>query len=286
MIFCKGLIIAEVSGMTVVLAILLSLSLGSLCVLLLKNVVCQSARLLGDEGDLERTRGLKEIQWILGGVILGAPLLAGVFLGRPLLGLLVWIPVVFLFPTAVRWSVRYRKEQAEESALSFLHTLSGLLEVGVSLPAALFKVAHAVPSPFSRAIRRHLGRFDEGRSLADCLTQFREKSALRDAGLCLRLLEMAYRQGLPARPLLERVLPQMENQRESTRRFRSARRGCLSQMLVAAILPWLMALVLRVFHPEIGQRFAEGPFFVPVLGSVFALEALGAIAVWKLASFY
>jgi Flp pilus assembly protein TadB len=118
------------------------------------------------------------------------------------------------------------------------------------------------------------------------LERFRAESGMKHGAANLALLELAYRQGLPVVPLLEKILPVLESEEAHRQRSEALRRATLGQAAVASLLPWALGLVLLMFQPEIVEGFLASPVFLPVVGAALLMEAAGVAVLWKLASFH
>jgi Flp pilus assembly protein TadB len=218
--------------------------------------------------------------WLLwwGTALFGAAL-GAVFFDHPLLGLAGGA----LFPVLRIWSlgvVRARQERAlESSALTFFHGLQGLLRVGISLPAALFRLSSAVDSPFTARLRVTLEGFERGRSLSACLDRLRARAGLAQTGLCLDILEEAHRKGLTLGPFLDRVLPWLEAESRDRERILGARRGALAQGVLVSVLPWGVAVLLA------GSPGAWTPGTWLAAGGALSLQGTGLWALTRLSRF-
>jgi Flp pilus assembly protein TadB len=176
----------------------------------------------------------------------------------------------------------------EEGALAFFLTLDGYLKVGIALPNALFRLSNNTSNPFAVFLAGDLTRFYEGRPLSDCLFRFRKRSLLRQVGLYLVLLELAYRRGLSVGPLLQKALPALERDLQSGQTILQAQRSVLLPISVAAALPWVMMLALGWLQPELLQKVWQenGTLLRSVSLGALGFEAIGGIVVWKAGRFF
>jgi Flp pilus assembly protein TadB len=183
-----------------------------------------------------------------------------------------------------------RQRKMEGSALSFFHSLHGLIQMGVSLPAALFQLTsssgEANPVEFRTLFRSVLSRFEKGMPLVDCLDRFRVRGDWEQVGVLLVLLEIAYRNGLPLSPLLSRVLPVMEVEEQNLLRLRELTMTVVCQALIALLIPWFLEGALFFFQPESVIRFFSYEWSLPIVMSVFGMESIGAWLIWRQAAFY
>ena len=203
--------------------------------------------------------------------------------GSPLSGLAVLLAVPLGLPPLSRWHATRQRARLDRSALGFLAALRGLVVVGLSLPSALFHLSREIDEPFSRALGDSLRRFDDGRSLEQCLSRFRARGALPLSGGCLSQLEMVYRNGLPVLPLLDRLLPMLEAEWQGEERVRSVRRSALAQMAVAFAMPWVVEAAMVYLQPAGAVAVTPG---LALRAGAFAWEVLGAIGLWKVSTFF
>jgi Flp pilus assembly protein TadB len=256
----------------------LSRLLADWCYGQIRRALRRSPRRLRALGPLLRATSLAIL---LGGAAAGVGMA-----GSPLYGL----GFAFLVPAALRLVVRWAAERQaaalDGSAIAYFRALRGLIRSGLGLPYAIFRLAEAVPSPFSEAMRPFLGAYAAGRPLADCLDRFRGKMDLRLTGICLTVLQTAYREGLPIGPFLDRMLPLLESEQRGRARIASLRRSIAVQALVAALTPPLLAVVLHAFQPEVGAHFAGSRAGRAVIGLALGMELCGTVVLWKVSSFY
>ena len=83
-------------------------------------------------------------------------LLSWLTTGRLLYGL----GVLLLFPALIAHLARRERARLtwslDHSALSYLYALSGLIQAGISLPSALFRLSENVPAPFASTLQSFL----------------------------------------------------------------------------------------------------------------------------------
>jgi Flp pilus assembly protein TadB len=221
------------------------------------------------------------VGWLVGGFFV-----SWLFSGRLIFGLAGAVPLPWVVRATGEARARGRSRALDRSALSYLYALQGLLQVGRSLPVALFELAERIPAPFATTMRDFLAPFDAGKPLHACLARFRARSSLKLSATCLALLELAYRNGLPVSPLLERILPVLESEHESGERIRSLRRGLVAQAAVAFFSPWFVGGFLFYCQPEVLQRFLDSGVGWPLAGLVVAWEGMGVLALWKVSTFF
>ncbi len=195
------------------------------------------------------------------------------------LGSLVALPLCIELASAVR-SVRVRDEM-EAAGIVYFQAVRGLVHSGLGLPAALFHVAQVQPSAFARTLQKALNGFHAGEGLGDCLRRFDRRVPLRLMGTSLNALQLAYRQGIPVSPLLDRMVPLLERERESELRLRDSRRSALVQAGVALLVPWVVFGALWVFQPDLAGRFENGLSVAGVLG----VELVGVVCLVQLSRF-
>ncbi len=211
---------------------------------------------------------------------------AGLLVGSPIFGLggLFFLPL--WLSQISRLLVAERSRVVEKSAITFLHALTGLLQAGVSLPAALFHLSTSVSSPFFTGLGRFLRRYEKGSSLSECLGDYQEAAQLGRTGHLLTSLELSYARGLPVLPLLQRMVPVLEADWEGKEKIRALRRSALGQALLAGAIPWALFLGLYFFEPEVALRFQNSKGFVPIVMVASVWEGIGVWSLWKLSSYY
>lgn len=169
----------------------------------------------------------------------------------------------------------------EASGIVYFQALRGLVHAGLGLPAALFHLAQAQPSPFARTIARALDGFHEGEGLGECLRRFDRRVPLRLMGTSLTALQLAYRQGIPVAPLLDRMVPWLEREREADLRLRDGLRSALAQAGIALVVPWLVFGTLWLCQPGLAAGMDLGA--VTVVGAV---ELGGVACLLRISRFY
>lgn len=199
-------------------------------------------------------------------------------------GMLFGLAGLFALPLAlearVRWRGRRHREAMEASGIVYFQALRGLTHAGLGLPAALFHLAQAQPSPFARTIARALAGFHGGEGLGECLRRFDRRVPLRLMGTSLTALQLAYRQGIPIAPLLDRMVPWLEREREAELRLRDGRRAALAQAGVALAVPWVVFGALWICQPALAGQFSLG-----AVAGVLAVEAAGVLALVEVSRF-
>ncbi len=195
------------------------------------------------------------------GFCLGLAGLRGMAFG---LGGLVLLPL--LAEVGVRLRGQRAREEMEASGIVYFQALRGLIHAGLGLPAALFHLAQVQPSPFARTIARALAGFHEGEGLGECLRRFDRRVPLRLMGTSLTALQLAYRQGIPVAPLLDRMVPWLEREREAELRLRDGRRAAMAQAGVALGVPWIVVGTLWLCQP--GLATGLSPWAMVVAGAV------------------
>lgn len=178
-------------------------------------------------------------------------------------------------------SAHRRTRALDGSAITCFHAVRGLVRAGISLPTALFQVARRFHDPFADALAKQLAHYDEGRSLEICLERFRDRNSLALTSLTLRVLETAYRQGLPILPVLDRILPVLEHEYAIEEKTETLCRSALGQGAVAALLPWGVIAFLNWVQPEMAAgAFESRTFWCGVMGCL-GWQASGVWMLWK-----
>jgi len=226
----------------------------------------------------------RRLSRLCAGVLVAACLLAAGLLGNPIYGLAVLLLVPFALPQLVRFWAGRQTSALDSSAIAYFHALRGLVRAGLGLPYALFQLSEAVPSSFAEALRPFLDRFENGRSLGECLERFRGRMELPLTGICLSVLQLAYREGLPVAPFLERMLPLLESDREGRERERSLRHSVAAQAAVAFATPWFLLGALALFQPTLASHCWSGKALVVAAGAL-AMEAAGVWVLWQVSTF-
>jgi len=232
---------------------------------------------------------LKAQSWFLAGAMLLAMatscVFCGAMFGRPAFGLGFGFLLPAALPRLLGWWHWKERRRLEKSALVFLYALQGLLRAGLSLPTALFHLARQMDSPFASALHSSLRRFEEGKALPTCLAQFRLKSDLRLTGICLRLLELTYRNGLAVVPMLERVIPVLESEREAEDRVLGVRKSTAGQIAISSAIPWVLWGCLSVFQPEMREQMIASGTLLPVFLLALLIEGIGVWVLWQVSAF-
>ena len=199
---------------------------------------------------------------------------------------------LILVPAMVRLGQRRRhrtkQRQMEKAALAFFHSLLGLNQVGLSLPAALFQLTQKfrAENSFAEALSRHLERYREGKSLSLCLGRFRATADLPRAGLCLSMLEMAYSQGLPVGPFLARLLATAELEAWTEDKLRGLKHSAAGQAAFAFFIPWILGATVYAFQPDFFASLVSDGRLVGLALGCLLLESLGIWLVWQYSVFH
>ena len=180
------------------------------------------------------------------------------------------------------WSIflgalaRRRREILERAGLAYFHALRGLVHSGLGLPSALFHLARSHPTLFARQMSESLEGFEEGKGLEICLQHFQKRVPLPALSACLGSLQLAYQRGAAVAPLLDRVVPLLERERERTARLRDLRRSALAQAGIAFAVPWILLATLYGFSPsalELKWGLCAGALGVEILGVLCLIKA-------------
>jgi Flp pilus assembly protein TadB len=215
-----------------------------------------------------------------GGVGAGVLAKESLFFGVPAL-----ISVPFLIAgLRKKMSLGIRKKY-ETSSLLYFHAVRGLVRSGLGLPAALFQVANTQPGVFHQSMAFSLAGFDQGNALADCLEQLNRRFPSPFVRHALRSLQMAYDQGLPVSPLLDRIVPLLEKEQARAARARDLRQLAYVQGGLAFCLPWVLLGTLAAFQPELSSRLWQDSGTAYLLSGVFAVEGVGVWCLQRASSF-
>ncbi len=212
-------------------------------------------------------------------------LAAYLFLGNPAFGLPL-IPLICVLALPIfslqQESKLFRNERA---AINFLHGLHGLIQGGLSLPAALISLSEGHNGEIGAAIQGRLKSFPKGESLVGILEESRHLLGLRRLDTCLSALGMAYEKGLPIGPILATSLPNLESEAEMFQRIREIRKSITIQAALACILPWALVAFINLFQPETAAYFITA--WTPVwIGLGVAWYGFGVFVLWIVSEFY
>jgi len=197
--------------------------------------------------------------------------------------LLLFCP--FLFRSLVRYQEFRHTKALESSALAFFYVLQGMVQSGRSLPSALFDVVQYQSTLFCLKLRKHLGKYEEGRGMSRILIEFKNKTRLPSLGVYLASLEMAYRQGLAVGPLLEKIIPTLETEQHFQLKVEDLRRQMMFQAVLAFFIPWALVGALWFFNPELLFSLSKNGWgsWITVISSSF--ELMGIWFLWQITSF-
>lgn len=216
------------------------------------------------------------------------PLIALVFSARPIFGLLVPLFIVLISP--IWWRYQGWKKEAywENGALAYFQGLKALIKVGMALPSAMARIGLNSGDEFSKMVLDHINAFESGKTLAQCFGRMGRYSMLRRVSVIFCLLENSYRKGLPMAPILETSLSAFESHLNLRRKLLALRRSALGPVLLAALLPWGMALVMCFFQQDLMQAVWKDHTQLLFLVAALALgmECIGGIIVWRLCRYY
>ncbi|MBY0369741.1 type II secretion system F family protein, partial [bacterium] len=213
---------------------------------------------------------------VLGGA--GAVAAAGSGFG-PLAALAVLAaPLLFHALRAVaqrRWRGHF-----EDSGVLYFLALRALVRSGLGFASALERLARSQRTPFASAMRDRWRAFEQGADFLHCLDRFPESRSLPSLEPALGGLAVAYRQGLPLGPLLDRVAVTLEREGEQSRRARESRQAIMVQASIAFCVPWAILWVLFLEVPQFGWRLPP-----TAVAAALAAEALGVAVLWRLSQF-
>ncbi len=183
------------------------------------------------------------------------------------------------------YNSRFLGAQLDDSALVYFHALRGLVHSGLGLPAALFQLSKSQPTLFSQAMAKTLAGFDQGKALNDCLKQLSDRNPSPLVKGALQGLQMAYAQGVAILPVLERVVPLLEQDQRRRRRMADLRRSTMVQAGFALSVPWILNGALYLVQPElVARQWAESGAFTLVI-AVFAVQAMGLWSLFQVSRF-
>lgn len=180
-----------------------------------------------------------------------------------LLGLL-FLGFVFFWEV---WERSHRRTQAERQELIFFRTLTGLMQGGMSLPAAFWLL-----SPGKSSLR---GFWKEGRPLPSTFPQTSPSCQLG-----WEALEFVYARGLSGADLLSRLVPILEERARLQARVGLLKKRALVQWGFAACVPWGLLAVWRYFSPDAAAALHPGL----VVGAIF-YQAVGGYLAWRVSCF-
>ena len=203
----------------------------------------------------------------------------------PLFGLAGAVFLPLLFIGLLSYRMGRRTESLQDSSLSSLYVLKGLVKSGVGLTAALQQVSTMENNPFCRALWTVLGRYERGQPMGKCLDNLRRESKLGPTAHFISLIEMSYRNGLPMVPLLESMLQFLEAHQEMEKRVKSVTASSMVQALFACLMPWGLLAALYWFDPEMVSHFMSSSwvYFLPL---PILLESIGGVFLWRISSYF
>ncbi len=212
------------------------------------------------------------------------------FSERPVFGLVMGALLGGLSEKRVAEWMEFRKaREIEMASIGFLRSVQGLLRAGIGFSSALFQLSALEDAswlPFSKLFEASFLRYHRGTSLGDCLARVKTRSGVASLSLSLGLIEIAYRQGLPVLPLIERTLEWLEQDICARSRIRDLSVAATCQLGIAVCLPWVVFFALSHFEPELWGHFRDSPSFWPVIAMGVGFEAVGTYVVRRCTCFF
>jgi hypothetical protein len=197
----------------------------------------------------------------------------GLFTDKPIFGLagLLALPALVHLITALRGT--HHRAALDDSGLSYLHALRGLVHSGLGLSAAFFRLAEVQRTPFAIAMAKSLDGYADGKTLAACLDRLHRRVDSPLMGATLRALQSAYHRGLPVGVVLDQMVPALEAERDADRRVADLRHAAWAQAAVAFVVPWILVAASLACRPEAG--WLSGASGWVLVAGALAVEGTG-----------
>lgn len=218
--------------------------------------------------------------------VVGSTVFGALLFNHASVGLLSVLLVPSLIKGVQRVCAGQYRFKLEQSAVSYFYALQGLVRSGISFPTAVFEIARNQPTVFAQVLNDFVEGYEKGKSLSHCLSKFRLKSGLPFTGFVLSVLELAYREGLPLAPFLERVTPIVEKELGQQDKIKKLRQSLAVQLGVAALVPAFVLFTLQYFEPGRLEFFLAQWWCGWLLLAVFVYVGMGVFVIWNVSKFY
>jgi len=207
--------------------------------------------------------------------ILSSLLFSWFWMGRVTLGLLSVVLLPFFFKKWAQQAPKMEKFQSLQDFLSCLFSLRGLLEVGLSLPSALFQISKNFEGPLTLFFKETHREFEKGESLEQQMSRSGNRLFTEWVTLSLIIMERAHRKGLTLVSFVENLIPVIELEIRAHRRLQDLENSLKAQAILACGLPWLLGVFIYFFQPEMTHSFVGSRIGQWILIVVLGWEVLG-----------
>jgi tight adherence protein B len=206
--------------------------------------------------------------WIVGGG--GAALVAG-------------IAGALLLPRVATWRRARYGRRVEAGAAGAALSMSGALAGGGSIRAAIAAAAHELDGPIAIELRRTAVELEAGASLDAGLDNLIARAPSRSMLLITAAVQLQRRSGGDLAALLRRIASSVEDEHRAAEEANAATaQARVTSMMVLALPPAGIAFA-EVASPGLVGRMVGSPIGVSLVIAASALQAVGAVAVRRLA---
>jgi len=182
----------------------------------------------------------------------------------------------------VRYKRRERKRMVDNQVIGLIAALKRALQAGVPLVVALDRLAENQPEPIRGYLAFVRDLIYTGSSFPGAVDALREQTSSQRLWLVFKVLKVSESKGMSVQDLVDTLNRLAENMAANLRLRQLVRAQTAgtraSQWLVAGLVPFVLAMTLRV--PTIYDFFIHDPVGRFALGLVFLLE-LASIFVGK-----
>ena len=206
--------------------------------------------------------------WIVGGG--GAAFVAG-------------IAGALLLPRVATWRRARYGRRVEAGAAGAALSMSGALAGGGSIRAAIAAAANELDGPIAIELRRTAVELEAGASLDAALDNLIARAPSRSMLLITAAVQLQRRSGGDLAALLRRIASSVEDEHRAAEEANAATaQARVTSMMVLALPPAGIALA-EVASPGLVGRMVGSPIGVSLVIAASALQAVGAVAVRRLA---
>lgn len=219
---------------------------------------------------------------VLGG--LGAAVAVLAVLRQPLVACLgLVVPVVGLRAVLTAADRRHLR-RVGDAMPAVAQMLAGSVAAGLSLRQALVRAARDTPDPLGVELRVAAGEMDLGARVDDALAGLAARMPDPDLGLLVTAILVQRRTGGDLARALRDMSARLEERGRLARELRGATAQARATAWMVAGLPVMGAVLAEAAAPGLIARTASMPLGVGVLMVSVAMQALGIVAIRRIAA--
>jgi tight adherence protein B len=188
------------------------------------------------------------------------------------------IAVLLLLIIAPRWILRFvierRRKLLRDQLVGGTTSLANACRAGLSLAQGLETVSQEVPSPLSTELQRIVNQYEHGRSLAEAITETKERLRLDSFTLFASALKVSLGRGGRITESLEQIGQTLQENQRVERKLESETASGRKVVVLLTLFPFVFLAGFYVLHPT-----GTALVFQSLIGQFVLLAVIGLVVV-------